>query len=666
MGTARHAFASGLSLILLLAMAAAVPSVQLTSPIDSHMTGPVSDFHFRYDSGGSTAPALCGLYVDSSGVQKIYYPSSDPYPVYRSDNGRGVEAVTQSDDYYLKGINLAGLAKGPHSYVLNCSAAQNGKLLQPGDAGYFEALDEGVFTLGDPAWVELVSPSSSHSTKDHSIDFTFVYHAGDIGGKSSACSLVTNGQRFGALQAPDGQPATLHVEKMQMGSYRWSILCGQTYSENRSLFIEKGAPASVRLVAPLTGYKGATVPPLKFTYSGGDDGPQASLCELGLDSSIVNQTTASSGVAASFAPDLAPGDHTWFVQCGRDTDFFAKSVFYTLTILPGGKKPASNSSTGGTPSPSSTAASGGANRAVPPSNPSAPNPSAPVVKTATLQAPAQVRLSDTISLRLVSDAGAPLANAQIRVYGPSGRVSLTTDADGRANFSAAQPGSYTYSVPEFVMLSNPATNVSAAAPSASADAKSAGDNLWMYALLAVLVLVVIGFVLLYMGQRKHPEPLMQSPTSIEERPMTGPMPLSREPANSAREPAVQMHEEASPAVPAPDASSASSEPTVPEPAASSSEPATSASEQASPNVEAAAQPSDSGPSASEPSPAPASDSTEASADPSAPSASSELAPSKPHGHLFAPMQHPHHMAQKDETPKSASSKRTKTSKKGRA
>ncbi len=523
------------------------PAVTLTSPINNALIGPKSDFRFRYDAGSQSAPVWCGLFVDTNGLQDVLFPAA---LVYRSDNDRSVDVISASDNYYLKDVDLSALPRGSHHYILRCSAVpKEPSSIWPGDTRYFETYAENSFTLGDPSNIELLSPSSSHSTKDHAIDFVFVYHAGDLGASMASCSLMANGQKLGSLRVADNQQATITVQKFKAGDYRWRVQCDQNISENRSLYIEPGVKPSVQLLAPLSGYKGTQVPSLKFVYTAGDDAPVQANCELGFDVSIQNQTLASSNVPYSFNQSLAPGNYTWYVQCGRETNYFVKSPFASFIILPspGGKPPSSLPASGGgevkPPAiPPNSVVSGGTNSASSLGGNASTGRNPSSVNVASLLAPVTSPVSESISLLLLAESGASLSNAQIRVYGPDGRIQLTTDASGRANFTPNQIGNYTYSVPDYVTLSNPSTEVMAAAEPVPEFASSApsGGNTMVYFGLALLLLLVLGLIFWYIRRHEKKAQTAQMNDYLQPHLPTSTSQFSK---NAESERGAQMHAE---------------------------------------------------------------------------------------------------------------------------
>ena len=324
-------------------------------------------------------------------------------------------------------------------------------------------------SVTDPS-LEILAPSSSFSTTERVIDFSFIYHIGDYGADVVSCDLILNDTRLGPISVQNEETGQIRARGFVVGTYRWSIYCNDTLaSVNRSLYIDPGAKPSVQLVAPLPGYKGDKAVPFHFIYHSGDDAPPNATCQFWINDTMEKTFLTNSGDPLTFENNqLGPGSYIWYVICNSGTLFEAKSAFYDFTIRKTTKPPVINStpvvlppvpSPPPAPAPtySPTPVPGVPNSA-PATVPGSTNPSEPSFHLATLSAPADAYAGDTLALTLSSADGTPIPKAMIKVYGPSD-AALVTDANGTARFQATLMGNYTYSVPDYSLISDPTTKV---------------------------------------------------------------------------------------------------------------------------------------------------------------------------------------------------------------
>ncbi|MBI5159109.1 DUF4198 domain-containing protein [Candidatus Micrarchaeota archaeon] len=200
---------------------------------------------------------------------------------------------------------------------------------------------------------------------------------------------------------------------------------------------------------------------LTITVSNTGASSQTSTYNLSYNPSLVSTSTASSGsvtVAASGTSTLSwtltgvsSGTGSVIFQLGSNTSAFTSAVTVTWPSGSSGSGSSSGTTTTTTTTPTTTTPPTTTPPATTPpevttpSTPTAPPPTSAIVIQASLDAPTQATLGDTITLTLTAN-NAPAPNVAVKISTPSGKiVSKTTDENGRATFVATEEGFYDYS-----------------------------------------------------------------------------------------------------------------------------------------------------------------------------------------------------------------------------
>lgn len=277
----------------------APPYTTLLSPSDGHYSETDSVIlTFRYNKGhvGSSS-TTCDIYIDDA--------LEDSQTI--SDTSQGTYTAT-------------GLASGSHKWQVICKPAES---------------SERFFTIkGDDPSVELITPSSSYSTKDRSAEFSFVYHKGDSGNTTAACGLYIDGIERSSVQVSDSVITAFTQSNLEKGLHTWYVRCGLIQTDSRSFEILAGAPATIQISSPadsaMTSNKN---PEFSFLYNSGDDAPTSSTCVLLVDGEPKATKITASSKPTSISTSLDPGTYQWSIVCNKDTEFEVGSSSQKITIF---------------------------------------------------------------------------------------------------------------------------------------------------------------------------------------------------------------------------------------------------------------------------------------------------------------------------------------------
>ncbi len=279
------------------------PSVSLNSPAN---LAPVnsSTVAFNFTAQDNLAQKMsCSLFLDSAPNRTNSSVSNNTATVF----------------------NVSGITDGSHTWYVNCTDNANNSNVSA--TGNFSVVTTAPTVVLD-------SPTSGINTSSNSLGFTF--NETDPVYPNASCNLSIDGTIRNSTTATNNTPTTLGYSGLSDGTHHWNVTCrdaanNANASATWNFTVITTAPTVV-LNSPIPGLNTSSTA-LNFNFTETDPIYPGAACNLSVDGSVVNSTTATNSTPATLGDSpLAQGLHTWSVSCADGINNANTSATRSFTV----------------------------------------------------------------------------------------------------------------------------------------------------------------------------------------------------------------------------------------------------------------------------------------------------------------------------------------------